>query len=71
MIPEREPTDLAVTDERISLLESALAAQRQHLDRLAHDGLGTAPATVVLQAGEAVLKSLRAYRKLLSGMPTG
>lgn len=70
MIPHNEPTDLAGTDYRIALLENALSRQQEHITRLNREGLSTTVATTVLHAGESVLQSLRAYRKLLLLIPT-
>ncbi|WP_119154850.1 hypothetical protein [Caldimonas tepidiphila] len=69
MNPDSKPNTLLGTDYRIALLEIALTGQRRRIHQLSEDGLSTTMATAVLQAEEAVLKSLKAYRKLLLAMP--
>ena len=62
-------SNLIEATHSIAQLEHALVRQRWHISRLSRDGLDTSVATTVLQAGEAVLGSLKAYRRLLLAMP--
>lgn len=64
------PTNpLLSADHSIALMEISLLLQRRRVARLARAGMSTTVASTVLEAGEAVLKSLESYRKLLRAIP--